>query len=129
MQIEDAHRQAELAGPTNTGRNFDSPQSFGQPKLLKEDIRHVLVVMLTGVHQRLLDAHTTRKGGYDGRCFHEVGSCADDVKGFHRELTLLPILGNSSLIHFDLTERQTILIEFLGNFPSIGALTSAKNLL
>ena len=52
-----------------------------QSELAEEDLGHPLVVVLPGVHQRLIER--ALEGAHHRRRFHEVRACADDVQDSH----------------------------------------------
>ena len=55
---------------------------FRNSELLKEDVRHEGVVVLTGVDERLTDAVLPECSDH-GSGFHEIWSSTDDVKNVH----------------------------------------------
>lgn len=60
----------------------------GDVKLLKEHGRHIVVVMLTGMHQHFV---LSPQGAADGRSLDELGSRADDGDEFQSGLPPQPM--------------------------------------
>jgi hypothetical protein len=59
---------------------------FWNSELLEEDIRHIGVVMLASVYQRLPDARLPN-GSQNGGRFHEIRSCTYNVQDVHEPFT------------------------------------------
>jgi len=57
---------------------------FGDIQLAKENLRHVLIVVLAGMDQQLRHKEMRLQCRDNRRDFHEVGTRADHVKDFHR---------------------------------------------
>ena len=52
-------------------------------ELLKEDVRHIGIVVLAGVDERLNDVFARFERVHHGRHFHEIRAGADNVKYVH----------------------------------------------
>ena len=52
-------------------------------ELLQEHVRHVRIVVLAGVNQRLDDVRARFERVHHGRDFHEIWPSAYDVKDIH----------------------------------------------
>src|SRR5436309_4629899 len=63
---------------------------IGQTQLFKEDARHLMIIVLTGVHQYLLKLLGIPGHGRHDRCYlHEIRPSTDDMHDFHPRLPLL----------------------------------------
>jgi hypothetical protein len=56
---------------------------IGHSELLKKNIRHGGVVVLAGVSEALANFRVSTQGAQNGRGFHEVRACADNVEYVH----------------------------------------------
>ncbi len=73
-------------------------------QLGEEDVGHIGVVVLAGVHQSLFDPAQVSESAQHGRGFHKVRARADHVKDVHDQ---------------SLTDRMTCLSDHVvGNMPS-----------
>jgi len=60
------------------GAHFQTKVGLTDPELCEEDLRHRLVVVLSGVHEKVLKlVGSSSECGGDGRNLHEVRSCTD----------------------------------------------------
>ena len=55
----------------------------GNPQVLEEEVRHVRVVVLTGVHDDVLEVATLGQLAIDRRELHEIGARPDDGEDAH----------------------------------------------
>src|SRR5262249_38135243 len=63
-------------------------------QLLKEDIGHVDIVMLAGVHQGLTNPEPTGQGPHDRGHFHEIGASPYHMENVHNSFCLTRTMMN-----------------------------------
>ena len=82
-RLEGDHDPGRLLGVVGTA-HVQVDVGVGESELVEEHARHLAIVVLARVDQKLNElAGSTAHGRHDGRDFHEVGTRADDVKDPH----------------------------------------------
>ena len=91
LAVEDdrleAHHDLRRLGGVGAGADREIEIGFRNFELLKKDVRHERVVVLTGVDERLANAVLPECGEH-GSGFHEIRSGTDNVENVHAVLAL-----------------------------------------